>query len=60
MQGTATGIPQAVAVDVGALNAANGATAAVTQIAQQIAQQPPPRPPSAPTVITVDFLGFGN
>ena len=60
VQGTATGIPTAVAVNVGALTSANGASAAVTQIAAQMAQQPPPPPPSAPTILTIRLLGFGD
>lgn len=60
VQGTATGLPQAVAVNTGALTAASGAGAAVTQIAAQMAQRTPPPPPEAPIVLSVRFLGFGD
>ncbi|HEX4182234.1 MAG TPA: filamentous hemagglutinin family protein, partial [Caulobacteraceae bacterium] len=59
--GAATGIPTAVAVNIGALTSAGNASAAVTQIAQQIQQRSvPAAPPPVPTILTVQFLGFGE
>lgn len=60
VQGTATGVPTAAAVNIGALTSASNAGAAVTQIAQQMVNRQPPPPPVAPTILTVQFLGFGD
>lgn len=60
VQGTATGIPTAATVNVGALTSAGNASAAITKIAEQIANQAPPRPPVTPSIVTSTFLGFGE
>ena len=61
VQGTATGLPQAVSVNTGALTAASHAATAVTAIADQIAERARPEPPpEPPSIIYGRFLGFGE
>ena len=61
VEGEATGIPQAVVVDTGALTAASAAANAV--IAQAAALQERARPQVAreiPSILIVRFVGFGD
>jgi filamentous hemagglutinin family protein len=60
VQGTSTGLPQAVAVNTGALTAASHAATAVDVIINQLAAQPPAPPPEPPSIIFGRFLGFGD
>ncbi|HEY4276102.1 MAG TPA: filamentous hemagglutinin family protein [Rhizomicrobium sp.] len=58
VQGAATGLPQTVAVNTGALTAASSAASAVTTMATRMVPQPAPM--AVPLVLTVQFLGWGE
>ncbi|MGH6612750.1 filamentous haemagglutinin family protein [Sphingomonas sp.] len=60
VQGEATGIPAAAAVNTGALTAASAATTAVVNEAARLAERARPAVRSEmPTILNVRFLGFG-
>lgn len=61
VQGEATGIPQAVVVNTGALTAASSATSAVVNEASRLAEQARPRVRTeVPVIVQVRLLGFGE
>lgn len=61
VQGDSAGIPQAAAVNVGALTTAGNAAAAVSTEAERLAERArPAMQPQRPTIITARLLGFGE
>lgn len=61
VQGEATGIPQAAAVNTGALTAASSATGAVINEAAQLAERARPQVRTeVPAIVYVRFVGFGE
>jgi hypothetical protein len=62
VKGTATGLPQAVVVNTNALTTASNAASAISTEAERLAERARPRivPDITPTILTVQFLGFGE
>jgi len=58
VKGGATGLPQALGVNAGALAAASNAASAVSNIAHQMI--PKPAPMNIQVIVTVQFIGFGE
>ncbi|MFC6841130.1 filamentous hemagglutinin family protein [Xanthomonas theicola] len=60
VQGDAIGVHTARGADAGALNAASNAAAAVSEAAGDLAARSAPTPREAPSVISVQVIGFGD
>jgi hypothetical protein len=61
VKGNASGIPQAVVVNTGALTAASAASSAAVTEATRLAERSRPAPMrDIPTLVNVRFLGFGE